>query len=63
MSPKSLTAFISPHGEKSNTMAADIYTKGFVSAQKWAAALGLINVYPKEEQKRMRVKVLREDQL
>ena len=37
-------------------MAADIYTKGFTSALKWASVLGLINVYPKEEQKKMKVR-------
>ena len=34
--------------ERSNRMAADIYTKAFSNKQKWEHAMSLINVLPKE---------------
>ena len=44
--------------EPSSKQAADIYTKGFVSAQKWSSALKLVNIYTKEEQKKMKMNII-----
>ena len=41
-----------------NDMAADIYTKGFTSAQKWVASLKSINVFTRESLSRLKMKIL-----
>ena len=38
--------------EDSNSMAADIYTKGFTSPTKWLSALRLINIFTIKEQQK-----------
>ena len=40
--------------EKSTTMAADIYTKGFVNNVKWHNAISLINVLSSEDLKKIK---------
>ena len=41
-----------------NDMAADIYTKGFTSAQKWVASLKSINVFAREASSKLKMKFL-----
>ena len=41
-----------------NDMAADIYTKGFTSAQKWAASLKSINVFTREALSKLKMEFL-----
>ena len=41
-----------------NDMAADIYTKGFTSAQKLASALQSVNVFTKEVLKKMKLRFM-----
>ena len=41
-----------------NDMAADIYTKGFTSAQKLAASLKSINVFARESLSKLKMKFL-----